>query len=86
LVSDGEVEVTASCSVTVAARAWQPEPLHVYTFPADVTEFSEALIVEQWEFTKDTYDDMLRRVETTVEVHNRDNPDDQLQVVGGGLP
>ena len=86
LVSDGEAEATASCSVTVAAPAWQPEPLHVYTFPAESVELSEDLIVEQWEFTEDTYHDMLRRVEATVEVHNRDNPDNQLQVVGGGLP
>jgi len=64
--------------------AWAPEALHVYTFPAELDELSEAAIVDEWEFSENTYHDMLRRVEATVDIHNRDNPGDRLQVVGGG--
>jgi hypothetical protein len=67
------------------APAWEPEALHVYTFPAEIDAFSEAAIVDEWEFSEADYADMLDRVEAMVEIHNRDNPGDQLQAIGGGL-
>lgn len=66
---------------------WQPEPLHVYTFAADLPreQWGEDTARDVWQFSEDDYEDMLRRVEATIESHNRNHPDDELRVVGGGL-
>jgi hypothetical protein len=86
-VHDGEAEATAQTEITVLKPPWTPEVLHIYTFAAGITEYSADLIREEWVTTsKAEYQDMLGRVEATVESHNMDTPDDQLQVVGGGVP
>ena len=68
-------------------QLWQPQPLHVYTFAAELSrdELSEAEIRHEWQFSESDYHDMLRRVRATIDSHNRNNPGDELQVIGGGL-
>jgi cytoskeletal protein RodZ len=86
-VHDGEAKATAHADITVLDPPWRPKPGHIYTFPAGVTEYTADLIREQWyRDTEAAYYDLLRRVESTVEGHNMNHPDDQLQVVGGGPP
>ena len=70
-----------------APTLWQPARLHVYTFAAELSrdEMSGEHVRDEWQFSEDTYTDMLRRVRATVDSHNRNNPDDLLQLLGGGL-
>lgn len=85
-VHDGRDEATDSLILTVAGPQWLPEALHVYTFPAELTEYSDEAIRDEYVFSEDRYDEMVGRVRDTVESHNRNNPDDQLQIVEGGKP
>ena len=66
---------------------WQPKTLHVYTFAASLPrdEWSDETARDVWQFDEGNYHDMLRRVRATIDSHNRNNPGDELQVIGGGL-
>ena len=68
-------------------QIWHPQPLHVYTFDADLSrdELAEDEIRHEWQFSESDYHDMLRRVRATIDSHNRNNPGDELQVIAGGL-
>jgi hypothetical protein len=88
-VTDGQAEDSDSITLSVAGPGWQPATGCIYTFPAgiDQLELEESDIREQWCLeTASEYHDMLGRVESTVESHNMNNADDQLQVVEGGAP
>lgn len=61
--------------------AWTPEPLHVYIFDSvDMMLFDYDSVAMSW-----SYGQLVGAVRTTIEIHNRDNPDDLWHSVEGGV-
>jgi hypothetical protein len=88
-VTDGQAEASDSITLSVAGPGWQPATGCIYTAPAEIPrdDLEANDIREKWCVeTASEYHNMIGRVESTVEGHNMNHPNDQLQVVGGGAP
>ena len=83
-VSDGEGEGSDSITLTVLKKPWTPEVWHIY-FLLNRVEASEAAICKEYVASSNSdYDRMWSASSTTLELWNRDHPDQQCYRLGGG--
>ena len=78
-VSDGDAKAYNSMLITVNAPVWQPEKLHVYI----LSEAGE--ILQEYQTTADKYASLYRRAKLTVDIHNRDYPEEIWKLEAGGI-